>query len=87
MMLFLLCCWNVSTFKAAEARGLLLQVKSFQFILCLVIFDRVLSCVNGLSDLLQGIQIDLAKATDLVLGTVETIEAFRSDDEWGKVFR
>ena len=75
MMLFLLCCWIVSTFKAAEARGLLLQVKSFQFILCLVIFDRVLSCVNGLSDLLQG------------LGTVETIEAFRSDDEWGKVFR
>ena len=77
----------VSTFdgsKAAEARGLLLQVKSFQFILCI---DRLLSCVKGLSDVLQGIQIDLAKAADLVLGTVETIEAFHSDDEWEKVFR
>ena len=80
----------VSTFdgsKAAEARGLLLQVKSFQFILCLVIFDRLLSCVKCLSDVLQGIQIDLAKAADLVLGTVETIETFCSDDEWEKVFR
>ena len=80
----------VSTFdgsKAAEARGLLLQVKSFQFILRLVIFDRLLSCVKCLSDVLQGIQIDLAKAADLVLGTVETIEAFCSDDEWEKVFR
>lgn len=30
--------------KAAEAKGILLQVKSFNFVLCLVIFDRRLSC-------------------------------------------
>ena len=72
--------------KAAEARGLLLQVTSFQFVLCLIIFDRLLSCVKGLSNVLQGTQVDLAKAADLVLGTIETIEVFRSDDEWEKVF-
>ena len=28
----------------------------------------------------------LLRAADLVLGTIETIEVFRSDDEWEKVF-
>ena len=52
--------------KAVEARGLLSQVKSFRFILCLVIFDRVLSCTKSLSDALQSTQLNVAKATDLV---------------------
>ena len=76
----------ISTFdgkKVAEARGLLLQVKSFKFILCLVTFDRLLSCAKGLSDVLQGTQLDLAKAADFVSGTIETIEVFR---EWEKLF-
>ena len=72
--------------RAAEARGLLLQVKSFRFILCLIIFDRLLSCAKGLSDVLQSTKLDLAKAADLISGTIETIEVFRSGDEWEKVF-
>ena len=52
--------------RAAEARGLLLQVKSFRFILLLVIFDRLLTCSKGLSDLLQSTKIDLGKASNLV---------------------
>ncbi len=72
--------------KAAEGRGLLLQVKSFRFVLCLVIFDRVLSITKSLSDVLQGTQLNLAKAADLVAATVETLEKFRSDCEWDKVF-
>lgn len=67
--------------KAAEARGLLLQVKSFKFILRLVTFDRLLSCAKGLSDILQSTQLDLAKAAYHVSGTVETLEVFRCDDE------
>ena len=39
---------------SAEARGLLLQVSSFWFVLCLVIFDRILSCTKSLSDMLQS---------------------------------
>lgn len=46
--------------KAMEARGLLLQVKCFKFVLFLVVFDRLLSCSKGLSDVLQSTQLDLA---------------------------
>ncbi len=60
--------------KAVEAQGLLLQVKSFSFLLLLITFDRVLSCTKRLSDLLQSKQCDLAKATDLVSATIETLE-------------
>ena len=73
--------------KSAEARGLLLQVSSFRFVLCLVIFDRILSCTKSLSDMLQSTQLDLARAADLVSVTIETLEEFRSDQEWQKVFK
>ena len=68
--------------KATEARGLLLQVKSFRSLLCLVIFDSVLSCTKRLSDALQGTQMDLSKAVDLVSATIEIVEEFRTDQEW-----
>ena len=69
-----------------EARGLLLQVKCFKFVLSLVVFDRLLSCSKGLSDVLQSTQLDLAKAADLVSALIETFEDFRSDKSWKKVF-
>ena len=72
--------------KAAEARSLLLQAKSFRFILCLVIFDRVVSCTKSLSDALQSTQLDLTKAADLVSTTIEIVEEFRMDSEWEKVY-
>ena len=72
--------------KAVEATGLLLQVKSFRFILSLVIFDRLLSITKSLSDALQSTSFDLAKATDLVLATMETMEEFRSDHSWDHLF-
>lgn len=52
--------------KAMEARGLLLPIKGFKFVLSLVVFDRLLSCSKGLSNVLQSTQLDLAKAGDLV---------------------
>ena len=72
--------------KSAEARGLLLQVSSFRFVLCLVVFDRILSCTKSLSDTLQSTQLDLARAADLVSATIDTLEEFRSDQEWQNVF-
>ena len=56
--------------KSAEARGMLLQVSSFRFVLCLVIFDRILSCTKSLSYTLQSTQLDLARAADLVSATI-----------------
>ena len=72
--------------KASEARVQLLQMKSFRFILCLVIFDRVLSCTKSLSDALQSTQLDLAKAADLISATIEIMEEFRTDCEWEKIY-
>ena len=40
--------------KGVEAMGLLLRVKSFKFLLSLIVFDRVLTCTKGLSDHLQN---------------------------------
>lgn len=71
--------------KATEARGILLQVQSFQFLLCLIIFDRLLTCIKGLSDVLQSVQLNLDKAAELVVGTIKAIESFRSDEEWMKL--
>ena len=71
--------------RVADARGLLLQVKSFKFILLLVIFDRLLAYSKGLSDILQSTKIDLGKAGDLITATIEIVENFRSDSEWEKV--
>ena len=42
--------------KPMEAMGLLLQIKCFKFVLSLVVFDRLLSCSKGLSDVLQSTQ-------------------------------
>ncbi len=72
--------------KAMEARGYLLQIKCFKFVLSLVVFDRVLSCSKCLSDALQSTRLDLAKAADLVTATIQTLEEFRSDESWRKVF-
>ena len=71
--------------KAVEATGLL-QIKSFKFLLLLIIFDRILVCTKSLSDYLQHTQINLAKAADLVSATVSTLELFRTDGEWDKLF-
>jgi len=56
-----------------------------KFVLSLI-FDRVLSCSRCLSDALQGTTLDLAKAADLVTATTQTLEEFRSDESWKKVF-
>ena len=72
--------------KAVEAQGLLLQIKDFKFLISLIIFDRILTCTKGLSDSLQSSHIDLGKAADLVLATESTLQDFRTDSEWEKVF-
>ena len=49
-------------------------------------FDRLLSCSKGLSDVLQSTQLDLAKVVDLVSALIETFQVFRFDESWKKVF-
>ena len=65
--------------KATQATGLLLQIKTFHFLLSLITFDKILSITKGLSDVLQSATLDLAKAADLVSETIETIKDFQTD--------
>ena len=70
--------------KAVEAKGILLQVKSFKFLVTLVLFWRILSCTKSLSDHLQSAKTDLAKASELIKATLETLQ---SDTEWDKHYK
>ena len=74
------------TSKAVEARGFLHQVASFPFLVSLVTFNRILSCTKSLSDQLQSVQNNLASAVDLVNATKKTLEEYRSDAMWNKVY-
>ena len=72
--------------KAVEARGLLQQIKCFEFVLSLIVFDKVLSTSRGLSDTLQSVNINLAKAAELASATTKALEEYRSNDYWKKVY-
>ena len=70
--------------KAAEAEGLLHQIKSFKFLISLILFWQIFSCTKSLSDQLQSTTINLSKAAELVNSTLDTLQIFRSDQEWEK---
>ena len=72
--------------KAIDARGLDHEVRSFKFLLSLIIFDTILSCTKHLSDQLQSSHIDLASAAELVTGTNLTLQEYRSDGMWSKMY-
>lgn len=73
--------------KAVEAKGILLQVKSFKFLVLLVIFSKILSCTKSLSDQLQSSSIDMAKAADLVRATIGILRDIRTDSKWEQLFK
>ena len=73
--------------KAVGAEGILLQVKFFKFLVTLVLFWQILSYTKGQSDHLQKTQTDLAKASQLVEATLETLQTFRTDEEWDKHYK
>ena len=73
--------------KAVEAKGILCQVRSFKFLLLLIIFSRVLSFTKRLSDQLQSVSNDMARAADLVEATIETLEDIRSDSSWDHLYK
>ena len=73
--------------KAVEARGILCQIKSFKFLLLLIIFSRILSFTKSLSDQLQSVTNDMARAADLVVATIETLKEIRSNSSWDHLYQ
>ena len=73
--------------KAIEAAGLHHHIHNFKFIACLVIFTRIMSFTKCLSDQLQSKDLDLTKATELVVSTMDTLQELRSDETWNHTFK
>jgi hypothetical protein len=61
--------------KAIEARGFYCQKKSFPFLVSLITFDRILTCM---SDQMQSSTLDLSLATELVLATKTTLMEYHT---------
>lgn len=64
--------------EKAESIGLLHQLQSFTFILLLWIFEDILGITKILSDTLQGKELDLARAMELVNSVQEILTERRS---------
>ena len=48
--------------------------------------DRILSHTRCLSEQFQCIDMDLAKAADLVMATIDTLQDFRQNDAWAHLY-
>ena len=71
---------NSSQTKAlADARGLHLQIWSFEFLLAMVVLKQLLECTNVLSLYLQSKQIDLGAAITSVDATLSVLKKYRND--------
>ena len=72
--------------RAIESRGLLHQIKSFPFLLSLIMFDKIFSITGNLSNLLQTEQLNYAAAATCIEATKTTLYSLRSDTEWKKIW-
>ena len=70
--------------RAVEARGLLFQVKTFHFMICLSTFN-LLWITNVLSKTLQDRKLDLA-ASELVDTTIKTLQ-YQSKAKWSGIWQ
>ncbi|XP_054259802.1 zinc finger MYM-type protein 1-like [Macrosteles quadrilineatus] len=73
--------------EAAEARGLLIQIQSFNVTFTLVSLEGVLKIVNILSKQLQSSTIDVGKCRKLVKATRDQLEELRSDAKFESFFQ
>ena len=72
--------------ERAEAKGLLLQLRSLKVCFVLHLLDLLLPVVNCVSKYMQNKDADIATATDLVSSTVVALEAMRTDDTYASIY-
>ena len=72
--------------QRVTAEGLLLQARSFHFVICLIMFENLLAVTNALSKLLQGENLDLTVAVSLVKATEETLQDYRCEAKWSEIW-
>ena len=69
--------------KAIEASGLLTQVKSLQFLLCLQLFKKIFNATAKLSNVYQGEELNFTAAATFIEATINTLKSFRTEDNKG----
>ena len=72
--------------RAVDSRGLLSQVKTFQFFLSLILYEKIFSITKKLSNLLQTEQLNYGGASSCIHATKGSIESLRSESEWVKIW-
>ena len=72
---------------AVKARGFLTTIQSKKFVFLLVMFSELLSITNKLSECLQSVQVDLAKAVRVVTAVKETLENKRSETSFDELWK
>ena len=70
--------------RSVQARGLLHQVKSFPFLLSLVLFNKIFGMTNNQSNLLQAEQLSYATAASCIKASKSTLSDLRSVEMWEK---
>ena len=68
--------------KAIEATGILAGLKSYDFVVSLTVYKKVLGITSKLSDVLQKESLDYGSAASLIQATIETFESMKSDGQW-----
>lgn len=68
--------------RAIDARGLLHQVKSFSFLLSLILLERIFSITGNFSNLLQAKTINYAAAATSISATKTSLENLQSETKW-----
>ena len=73
--------------KAIEATGILAGLKSYDFIVCLTVYKKVLGITSKLSDVLQKESLDYGSAASLIQASIDNFESMRSDDQWDLLWK
>ena len=71
---------------AADARGLLHQFQSFEFLLAMVVLKQLLEHTNVVSQYLQSRQIDLGAAVSSIQATLSVLRRYRSEEKFHECF-
>lgn len=70
----------------SDARGLIHQIKSFEFLLAMVVLKPLFEHTNVVSKYLQSIQIDLGAAVSSVNATLSVLKGDRNSDKFKEYF-
>ena len=71
---------------AADTRGLLHQLQSFEFLLAMVVLKQLLEHTNVVSQYLQSKQIDLRAAVSSIQATLSVLRRYRNEEKFHECF-